>query len=1380
MTDEVIKTHNKLSKALFMAAASVITLVALLTSSFPPWGIFWEGRGLLVAFAGCLAGVLASISIPGHANSNKLRELIPDMLALGGVSILWALIVAGFNSNQNPAENPFDVPVWAELYQIILFVSCGIAWFWWHRSRDVLIPALLLVILSATADGMLFNHYMLSTTYLFLAMTALWVGIVWIRQGLPSFRNPLMSGGLGLILITLVASIQGVSFGESINFVWRLVSGWFLALGIIALMNDERRKTPLLVALSSAGILITLLTLIRYIYLTPIIGFGNSLTFRLSMAKTDSNALGAAMILPLALFIFIRKSFPPKLKILFWILVILMLIPVFLSLSKSLWIGIGLMVALGLILSGRNWKRYLLLLIIVILIISALAVLFPVISDRMFSEYSVSFRQLIYQTVFRSILAHPVLGWGPYNTFIHATFAINLPYESVFLDRYYLTSHTHSLWLELTEGTGFIGLLCFLAIVILVFRNSSKGQNWIIAALTGLLLTLTFMGGLSSFNLIPYDLWILLALLSRHSRRSLPWFGGIIVFALIIGGLGMSAESFKRMAASEIAQGWLDSARDDISIARNLNPFSMEYPALEANIHLLNDDFPAAIKCYDRCVELAPLHPIWRSRRGVARLVNGDTDSAITDLTVATESDYWGVTGMGDLHAPLAAALATAGISNLAATNLGIVAGLFPGFPTSPWASLVATPDGFSSCLCPDFSPAGSVFERYLRCKYWLFNSVYPSQSTFRTLYPYSDAIILYTPIIYDQLQREDIARNLDYKSGLKEYFTLGDSFYEARRAEGKIGTDLSAMFGSFSQIPIHFLRLLNTDSTISSFYHVYSNLGLALYASASGQKELVQPLIAKSTEKGLLSNPHEFEFYNEAGTRIANIFPSETAENLPRKLALKLRDRSYEAARSIFRTLMYLYITSDTGYEKAEELASMLFQSQEISPGIMIDIKAAFGPQAITVIIEAYLLRLAGDNEKAEEKFTLAWSLAPHNRLVMQNSINGLINIGKIDKAVDYINDYLAEEPYDMDGLCNLARNMAQAGKPDVSKEILDHLLATFPHSSQPYLLQASLAEQEKNAQLQFQALSTAITLAPTDMDTIISLSNFDLSHGDSTNARLLIERGLEINPAHLSLWMSYVALAETDHRQTQALEYARFAHAIDETNTWVTTTLVAQLLNQGNLDEALSLINTLLATQPGDADALYWRAKLYDRQGNKEAAMADYEKLISMKNAAMNIYVEVASLRMEQNRPQEALRLMQQATDLYPNDSWGWATLGDIARRTKNFDLARMALDKALALAPDNESYRTLRQNVEKLPLADLITDCEKTLAAGDKPSALAKAETAVHQYPAESWAWANLAYMAHEAGNKQRAIVAINKAIALAPNNKTWQKLRSEILK
>jgi tetratricopeptide (TPR) repeat protein/O-antigen ligase len=1368
---------------IFSLAATIILLVAVLTSSYPPWGSFWEGRALLVALGGAAAGIAVSITIPTRTTGIIWRKTLPEVAGLGGITIFWALIVAIFNSNQNPAENPFDVPVWAELYQVILFVSCGIAWFWWHRSHDLLLPGLLMVILAATADGMLFNHYTLTTTYLFLAMTALWAGLVLFKLGLPSWRNIVMGGGIVLILITLVASIQGVSFGDSVNYIWRLLGGWFIAIGIVSLKHERERQTPLLLVLISAGLLITVLTFIRYIYLTPIIGFGNSLSFRLSVAKADSNALGAAMIMPIALLFYIRSSFPQKFRLLFWGLVLVMLIPVFLSLSKSLWMGVAFVIILGFILSGKNWKRYLLFLLVLLVLLAAMTAIFPVIRDRIFSEYSVSFRQLIWQTVFKSIFARPVLGAGPYNTFIHATFAMDLPYERVFFDRYYLTSHTHSLWLELTEGTGLVGLVSFASIVFMIFKRSSRDKNWIIAGLAGLLLSLSFMGGLSSFNLIPYDLWILFALLSKSSSRKGVWSTGLLIPVLLICGFGMAAESFKRQAEVDLTHGNLDRACVEIKQAQNLNPLSVEYPAIEANIHILDDDFPAATNSYNRCVAMSPLHPVWRGKRGVTRIVTGDYDGAITDLQIAVAGDYWGVTGFGDLHGPLAAALASAGNQNEAGRNLEMVARLFPGFPSSPWAALAQGNDGLECCLCPDFSPKGNEFERYLRCKNWLTSYAFPATSTFRQLYANNDSITRYTPIVYEQLRKEESSLDSSNTSNISPVYTLASSYFAVRYAEGKIGRDLALLYGSYTGISSNFLNLLNlggSQSSMNQFYHIYRNLGLAIFARQSGNLALAQTLLEEASKKSFLINPHQLAYYDEEATKIARLFPEETVETLQDKLVKEIENKKLNQVKSTISKLFYDFITTNSGYDKAESLAMLLNSAPETSSGIIADLNAGFGAQPLLGMIDAYLYKLKGNEPKALERFEQAHALAPHDRLVQAGYLEALVNLNRLDEAAKYAAIYLSLEPYDMDGLVNIAQRMAQLGRTAVSQQILGHLQATFPYSNRPYLVQAFLAGLANKADEQLLALNKALSLAPTDMDTLVSLVNFHIAHADAAQATYYIDRGLEINPANLNLWMSRVALAESNNQPAQAVESARFAYTIDPTNSWVATTLAAQLLNAGQTNDAQEVINGVLSKDPNDLNALYWRAKVYEKLGKKAEALADYEKLIGSKNAPMNIYVEVANLRMEQQRPDDAIRLMQEATDLYPNDSWGWATLGDIARRGHNYDLARSALDRAIALDPGNKSYQTLRQNVEKVPLADLITDCEKTLAAGDKPGALAKAEIAAQEYPNESWAWANLAYMAREAGNNQRARTAIAKAIELAPGNKTWQNLRREIEK
>jgi len=1371
-------------KIIYIFLSFIIATLALLTANFPPWDFFWATRALLVTLVGSSLGVIAGVILPEkNRNPNNILSF-QEALPLLGLSVFWALIITSFVSYQNPANTSFNIPSWAELYLFILYISCAITWFWWRWSNNAAIPGLFLVMLAGTADGMLFDHFHISSTCLYLAMVSLWSGLIWIKYGIPSLRNPVFGGGLLLIGITLVASIVGVNPGDSLTLVLRLLSGWMIATGILTLRTDEKNELPFKLSLISSGYLIVLLTLIRYIFLFSEIGFSNSIVTRLTMVKADYNALGSAMILPLAVMITLKDKFASRYKLLFWVLIFLLLIPIFLSYTKSVWLGVGGLLTLGIVLTRKSWKRYLLVFCSVIIIVTIIALVYPTIGGRILNLDSVTSREVIWQTAVRAIADRPVLGYGPFNRFIHAGFARALPFDVFYYSRTFINVHTHNLWLEITEGTGFVGLLCFIAVLVISFRSSTRKQSWIAAGLVGLLITLTFMGGISSFNLIPFELWILLALLTNPTRMKAGWFGLPITIALTLSAIGISAEFYERNAQEEIRKGDLTKARADISLAERLNPLSLDYKGTEACIEILEDDFAAALKAYDQCVALAPTHPIWRAKRGVGRIIAGDYDGAVSDLEIAAHNDYYGVLWLGDLHAPLAAALAMVGANEKVRENLAISAGIDPTFPQNPFSALVRVSDGYECSLCPDFSPQGAAFERYLRCKNWLLYYSFPSITSFRIVYPANYEYIPYTELLQQQLSSFNPTAYPDVSSIPKRYCALGSAFYYARVAEGRMGSDLAAIFGSTEDIPPTLIMLLTKKAGVIDIlgsHHIFSSLGLAISATQNGKRDFIQPLLKDAIEST------NSAFKDEAGIKARrftiernSLIPIETPQLILFKADAYQKAGRIDESVDAIKKLVVVLMMEGGGIYMAEDIASILYKSGATAQPTMQYLESEFGAAPLVLLINEHLSKLRGDTTAAVEFAQRAGREEQNNRPLQLIVIYELLNLNDAEGACRAAREYLDHEPCDIDGLSNIAARLSPADNGNISKAILDHLKLYFPYSPYPYILEATLAEQVKDEMAQYNSLRKALSLMPTNMEIVNQLIRLSIARRDYYYSQQLITQGLNQNPGNMNLWMARVDLALQMNQQADALKYAQFAHNLYPNDPWATTTLAAQLFNFERLDEALAILNKFLEDQPDNSDAIHWRVKVLKKLGRSKEAQVDCEKMLSAGDADMSVYVEVANLRMEQNRPQEALRLMQQATDLYPNDSWGWATLGDIARRTKDFDLARMALDKALALAPDNESYRTLRQNVEKLPLADLITDCEKTLAAGDKPGALQKAEAAVHQYPAESWAWANLAYMAHEAGNKQRAIVAINKAIALAPNNKTWQKLRQEIEK
>ncbi len=459
---------------------------------------------------------------------------------------------------------------------------------------------------------------------------------------------------------------------------------------------------------------------------------------------------------------------------------------------------------------------------------------------RLVDEFSFSSRIVIWQTVLGKYLHHLLLGVGPGNSFVHAAFVNTLPYEQIFPMREYFGGHSHNIWLELTEGVGLIGLAAFLWMVFILIRRTGKDRSWLISGFIGLLLTLSLSIGLSVNQFLPLELWIFLGLIAVPNVRGRRWhfaFAGIMIIFAISGSV---SDALKRQADQWSFRGLNDRAMWRLNTAAILNPWDASIPEKQAQLAMADSDEAAMLYFYDRCVALAPGHPVLKARRGMVRMLTGDAEGARDDLEQAVAGDDFGILA-GDLHAPLAVVYSALGDTDAVDTELHKLTSRDPFFPQGPWSALLQVSDGWNTILCPDFIPGGNMVEQKRRVLYWL-GSDGISRSALRRVYPADTKAYSYTAAVGEELAANlMLAPSKEYLAPFLTY-EVGLSYFQMRRFEGRDGADLAAIFGGMEKIPPQIITQVNSTSAIikgPELYKLTLCLGLARAAQLTGKNEI-------------------------------------------------------------------------------------------------------------------------------------------------------------------------------------------------------------------------------------------------------------------------------------------------------------------------------------------------------------------------------------------------------------------------------------------------------------------------------------------------------------------------------------------------------------
>ena len=206
--------------------------------------------------------------------------------------------------------------------------------------------------------------------------------------------------------------------------------------------------------------------------------------------------------------------------------------------------------------------------------------------------------------------------------------------------------------------------------------------------------------------------------------------------------------------------------------------------------------------------------------------------------------------------------------------------------------------------------------------------------------------------------------------------------------------------------------------------------------------------------------------------------------------------------------------------------------------------------------------------------------------------------------------------------------------------------------------------------------------------------LGMYYLEKGDTQKAEPALRRALELEP-DLETARFNLALILANHGLP--------ADGIRELNLLISShptsvrgqQLLGQLLGeQGDNEQAMLHLDTALRLDPTDKLARYHRARTLARLHRFDAAAQDFEELLHQSRAAV-LLSGLASVRLQQGRPADAVALARQATQGDPHQVEAWDTLGQGLAATGDVAGAESALRSGIdANAQAGELWYRLAQ--------------------------------------------------------------------------------------
>jgi tetratricopeptide (TPR) repeat protein len=277
--------------------------------------------------------------------------------------------------------------------------------------------------------------------------------------------------------------------------------------------------------------------------------------------------------------------------------------------------------------------------------------------------------------------------------------------------------------------------------------------------------------------------------------------------------------------------------------------------------------------------------------------------------------------------------------------------------------------------------------------------------------------------------------------------------------------------------------------------------------------------------------------------------------------------------------------------------------------------------PEAKAKLSEVFVMKsvLRQDADEKIQELTRAIEVNPENERAVQQSVEILINLGRIEQAEQTIEKFLQVTPENEYALRRLVMLLIEEEKFEQATELLSKKIESFPNNSTIRGLRGNVlfvqhfnSEDPSVLQTAVEDCDQAIALDPNNLDAILTRAKIHLARKDLENTKKDIETLENQRPDLPDLALLRMDVAIQEKRYADAIsDMERLVQANPENRL-----LLMQLGSFYQMDKrpkkALRIADRLVKSDPTDWQALRLRGDIQLALGNHSQAIEDYESAI------------------------------------------------------------------------------------------------------------------------------------------------------------------------
>jgi tetratricopeptide (TPR) repeat protein len=383
-------------------------------------------------------------------------------------------------------------------------------------------------------------------------------------------------------------------------------------------------------------------------------------------------------------------------------------------------------------------------------------------------------------------------------------------------------------------------------------------------------------------------------------------------------------------------------------------------------------------------------------------------------------------------------------------------------------------------------------------------------------------------------------------------------------------------------------------------------------------------------------------------------------------------------------------------------------------------------------------------------------------------------VRLGDPDSAIREFKEGIAKDPslkatYQKDIMSVL---IAQHKRGDAA-EINQQILKDNPNDSDARSLEAGLLLDKGDVTRALSELQAVVTRSPDNAVARYNLGRAHVARGEWEQARQAFQKAIELHPDYMLARLALAHLLVTRGDFDAALKAAGDVLKLDRSNKYAQLIESAALLGQKKFDESRMLLNAMLQKNPDAPDVLFQLGVVNLAQGKYKEANDAFRRTYELNPANSRGLMGMVETEMAENKPDEAIKVLQAEAAKSPNRLDVQLALGNTEVRAGRYDLALGYFQRVLDGLDKNSKVRgdvymrigeTYRRKGDLANAINALQEGRKFLP--DNPiilSTLALVLDAAGRYPE-----AKQVYTATIKLDQNNAVSLNNLAFLMAENN------------